>query len=192
MRQFSPSKRRKIETQYVWEFMRRHRIFRIEDLLPLTDMKEESLRKYLGQLERAGYVKVRQAGGKRPKRFADRSYALIKNTGIIAPVWVAKQRRLYDRNTECAAPREVHIKLPVETDAPGEIKPVDPMEYDKGRILKLLEEGATDLLALSQRSGISAGRFGAVITALKSDGTIKQVGSQMGVPVFERRDNETA
>jgi len=183
MTQFS-MKRRKSDRQYVWEYMRRNRLFRVEDLLPLVDMGTESLRKYFGQLERAGYIRARKINGKVPKRFTERSYGLVKNTGILCPVWVDKQKRLYDRNNQELQIRDPSMTLPVEVKKRGKMKPIKPIEYDKGRIVRLLEDEDLDLLQLAERSGVSNGRFSIAIAKLKEEGIIEEKGKRMGVPVY--------
>jgi len=188
MTQFS-MKRRKSDRQYVWEYMRRNRLFRVEDLLPLVDMGTESLRKYFGQLERAGYIRARKINGKVPKRFTERSYGLVKNTGILCPVWVDKQKRLYDRNNQELQIRDPSMTLPVEVKKRGKMKPIKPIEYDKGRIVRLLEDEDLDLLQLAERSGVSNGRFSIAIAKLKEEGIIEEKGKRMGVPVYTRRAN---
>jgi len=184
-------KRRKSDRQYVWEYMRRNRVFRIEDLFPLVDMGTESLRKYFGQLERAGYIKARKKNGKVPKRFAERSYGLIKNTGILCPVWVEKQKRLFDRNEQKMQIRDLHMTLPVVVTKAGKMNPVDPVEYDKGRIVQLLEEEDLDILQLAQRSGLSNGKFSIALAKLKEEGAITEKSKELGVPTYmlNRREN---
>lgn len=190
----SQYRRRKSERQYVWEYMRRNRIFKVEDLLPLTDMGTESLRKYFGQLERAGYIRARKIGGKVPRRFTERSYGLVKNTGILCPVWIEKQRRLFDRNEMKMQIKDGAMKLPVTVTKPSPMRKIDPVEYDMGRIEKLLTEepdGLT-LLVLSERSGISAGRFAFVLMRMQQEGRVVESGKQGGVPVYRLERSECA
>ncbi len=190
----SQYRRRKSERQYVWEYMRRNRIFKVEDLLPLTDMGTESLRKYFGQLERAGYIRARKIGGKVPRRFTERSYGLVKNTGILCPVWIEKQRRLFDRNEMKMQIKDGAMKLPVTVTKPSPMRKIDPVEYDMGRIEKLLtkEPDGLTLLVLSERSGISDGRFAFVLMRMQQEGRVVESGKQGGVPVYRLERSECA
>lgn len=183
MKQF---KRRKSERQFVWEYLRRNKIVKIEDMLPLVDMSLESLRQYFVQLVNAGYVKARKPiKGKIPKKFTDRRYVLVKNTGIIAPVWVAKQKRLYDRNTEQFSAKFGVAKLPEDYEYKGDMKPVKPLEYAKGRIVSILEdEDWLSILALSQRSGVVGGKFAIAIKKLVEDGVVIE-SSKDSMPHFK-------
>ncbi len=187
-------KRKKSERQYVWEYMRRNRIFKVEDLLPLTDMGTESLRKYFGQLERAGYIRARKIGGKVPRRFTERSYGLVKNTGILCPVWIEKQRRLFDRNEMKLQLKDGAMKLPVTVTKPSPMRKIDPVAYDMGRIEQLLAsepEGLT-LLVLNERSGISPGRFAFVLMKMQQEGRVIETGKEGGVPVYALERSEHA
>lgn len=89
-------RRRKSERQFVWEYMRRNRMFCVDDLLPLVDMKTESLYQYLRQLEHGGYIRAIKRREKVPKRMAERCYRMTKDTGILCPVWT--KSGLTDRN----------------------------------------------------------------------------------------------
>jgi len=182
----SRCKRRKSERQYVWEYMRRNRLFKVEDLLPITEMGVESLRRYFGQLERAGYIRARKIGGKVPKRFTDRSYGLVKNTGILCPVWIEKQRRLYDRNEQQMQIKEATMQLPVTVNASGRMRKIDPAAYDMGRIAQLLEseENGLTLLELKERSGISPSRFASILHRMRNEGKVTESGRREGVPVY--------
>ena len=91
--------------------MRRNRIFKVRDLLIIVEeMSLRSMQIFFRQLEHAKFIKVRIPAGKKtkPKKFVERSYGLIKNTGALCPVWIEQQKRLFDRNTQ-----EVQIKDPV-------------------------------------------------------------------------------
>jgi hypothetical protein len=190
MTPFKSKKRRKNDRQYIWEYMRRNRIFKVEDvMLIVDDMSESSMKVFFKQLEHAGYIKVRIPIGKKtkPKRFRDRSYGFVKNSGALCPVWIAKQKRLYDRNTQ-----EVQIRDTVYSPKVSkkiEHRPVKPMDYAKGRILQVFdfcEEKQLSLLVLSERSGVTGGQFSIALTSLKEEMKIKEVGSDGGVPLFEK------
>lgn len=74
--------------------MRRNRTFEISDVLLLLEMSEESLMTFVRELSKVEYVKEVNSH----KNFRDRTYKLIKNTGIICPAMIKKQKKLYDRN----------------------------------------------------------------------------------------------
>ena len=165
--------RRKSERQFVWEYLRRNRLCVIEELLVLSSMSEESLRGFFGQLERAGYVKQRQEvrSKKSPRAFVSRVYTLVKNTGILCPVWVEKQKRLFDRNEREMQVKDPYMELPVTVNAEGLIRPVDPMEYDKGRIRQILKNqtGTITKEELMARSGLSKNAFETAYTAIQEE-----------------------
>ncbi len=165
--------RRKSERQFVWEYLRRNRLCVIEELLVLSSMSEESLRGFFGQLERAGYVKQRQEmrSKKSPKAFASRVYTLVKNTGILCPVWVDKQKRLFDRNERAMRVKDTHIDLPITVNAEGLICPVDPLEYAKGRIRQILANNKEAITQeeLMARSGLSQNAFDAACRAIQEE-----------------------
>ena len=165
--------RRKSERQFVWEYLRRNRLCSIEELLVLSAMGEESLRGFFGQLERAGYVKQRhEMRSKRsPRVFASRVYTLVKNTGILCPVWVEKQKRLFDRNERAMRVKDPYIELPVTVNAEGRICPVDPREYDMGRIRQVIKNQTESITReeLMERSGLSQNAFDAAYRAIQKE-----------------------
>ncbi len=188
-------KRRKNDRQYIWEYMRRNRIFAVEELLPLVEMSVANMMLFFGQLERAGYIAVRIPLGKKskPKKFTSRAYVFKKNTGVLVPVWIAKQNRLYDRNM-----REVQVSnftMPAIEISKNicQVCPIDSVEYDKDRIRQILRANieGLGLLALSERCGIgNSARFASTLHALKSDGEVKEVGSSNGVPILKLEEME--
>jgi ribosomal protein S25 len=184
---FKSTKRRKNDRQYIWEYMRRNRVFKVEDvLLIVEEMSQSSMQKFFRQLEHAGYIKVRIPKGKRtkPKLFRDRSYGLVKNSGVLCPVWLPKQRRLFDRNTQEAQLRESSFKP--KSPKRIERRPVEPLAYAKGRIEQILkiEEDGVSLLELSERSGVSGGQFARALSTLEEEGVAKRVGCANGVPLY--------
>jgi len=194
MTPFKSTKRRKNDRQYIWEYMRRNRIFKVEDVMVIVDeMSLASMKVFFKQLEHAGYIKVRIPAGKKtkPKLFVHRSYGLVKNTGALCPVWIAKQKRLFDRNTQ-----EVQIKDPVYTPKVSkkiEQRPVKPEDYAKGRIEQILniEAEGISILQLSTRSGVSGNKFATALKALVDAGVAEHIGYVKGVPLYRRcRDGE--
>ena len=165
--------RRKSERQFVWEYLRRNRLCVIDELLVLSAMGEESLRAFFGQLERAGYVKQRQEvrSKKSPRAFVSRVYTLVKNTGILCPVWVEKQKRLFDRNEREMQVKDPYMELPVTVNAEGLIRPIDPLEYHKGRVLRILRSEPCGLCdeELMRRSGLSQSAFEAAHLAIQKE-----------------------
>ncbi len=177
--------RRKSERQFVWEYLRRNRLCVIEELLVLSNMGEESLRGFFGQLERAGYVKQRQDIKTRTahRAFASRVYTLVKNTGILCPVWVEKQKRLFDRNEMAMQAKDPYVELPVTVNAEGLIRPVDPLEYAKGRIRQISKNSEDEITQeeLMARSGLSQNAFEAAYTAIQEEAKHVQVDQKAAV-----------
>ncbi|MCF6207611.1 MAG: hypothetical protein L3J47_12100 [Sulfurovum sp.] len=177
------NRRRKSSRQRAWEYMRRNRIFAVNDvLLILEDMSERSFKRFLQQLSRAGYVKQISGG----HAFRSRVYKLLRNTGVIAPRWIDKQSRLYDPNIQQMQLKDASVKLPVTVEAPSAVVPVPQEAYDQGRIISILEDGACTLLSLQQRSGVPSARFASALHALKQSGEVVQAGRENGVPVYKR------
>ncbi len=182
-------KRRKNDRQYIWEYMRRNRIFKVEDvLLIVEEMSESSMKAFFKQLEHAKYIKVRIPAGKKnkPKLFRDRSYGFIKNTGALCPVWISKQKRLFDRNTQ-----EVQIKDTIykpKVSKKIEQRPVNADEYAKGRIEQILkiEVDGVSILQLSERSGVSGGKFAIALAKLVEEGVAEHIGYLQGVPLYRK------
>lgn len=87
-----------------WRLMRMQRQFTMRDLFEMLDIPKkgaaaERMRKYVGNLARAGYV-TRLS---RTQRIGNGTwwavYLLVKDTGPINPVWRPQHRELYDPNT---------------------------------------------------------------------------------------------
>lgn len=87
--------RSKTNRQKTWNYMRRNKVFRIGDILTVLEVSEEGLKELIRQLNHVGYIKIVS----KAKKFRDRKYKLIKNTGVQCPMVVHK-KKLYDRNTE--------------------------------------------------------------------------------------------
>ena len=181
---------RQSKRQKAWQYMRRNPIFAVNDILILLEMSERSLMEMMRQLSHAEYVKQISGG----KVFRKRVYKLLRNTGVICPQWIDKQHRLYDPNIQEMKVKDVSTPLPVTVTRPSPMRKIDPVEYDMGRIEKLLEsepEGLT-LLLLKERSGIPPGRFASVLTKMRQEGRVVEAGKKEGVPVYikERRRDE--
>ena len=98
----------KSKKQFFWEFMRRHKRFRVGDAMIALDLSKSYVKQILWQLVGAGYVRLTQRG----ERYEDRIYTLVKDTGIIAPVLI--NGKVVDSNTnECASvKRRMPKRLP--------------------------------------------------------------------------------
>ena len=160
--------------------MRRNPIFAVKDILVLLEMSQSSLMLLIRQLAHDGYLR-RISGG---KEFVTRTYKLIKNTGVVCPVWVDKQGKLFDANTHKFGIRDPTYVPKVCKKI--EHRPVDAGDYDAGRVLQILEsepEGL-DLLRLSARSGVLGARFATALSTLVDDGIVEEIGLENGLPVF--------
>ncbi len=185
---FKSKKRRKNARQYLWEYIRRNRVFKVEDLLPIVDdMSVESMKVFFKQLEHAGYLKIRIPVGRKtkPKKFVDRSYGLVKNTGALCPVWVPKQKRLFDRNNQEVQTRDP-VYLPKVSKKIGQ-RPVKALDYAKGRIIQIIEvERSISLLMLSVRSGVSGRMLAEAVQALIEEGLLLDDGvTKEGLPLLK-------
>ena len=165
-------------------YIRRNPMFAIKDILVILEMSEKSLMLLVRQLTNDNYLKQISGG----KVFRERNYKLIKNTGVICPKWVEKQKKLFDENIKAFGPKEP--KYTPKESKEIEHRPLEPMDYDKGRIRQILEcetEGL-DLLSLSERCGIGAGRFAFVLTAMKMDDEVRQISIVGGVPILQLKE----
>ncbi len=183
-------KRRKNDRQFLWEYMRRNRICKVENMLPLVDMSLANMMVFFGQLERAGYIVVRIPLEKKskPKRFASREYVLKRNTGVLAPIYVLKQKRLYDRNVRELCMSDLKLPAIEISKEVSQVVPVTPLEYNKDRIRQIMrsEPEGISILALSERCGIvSAGAFAFALNSLKADGKARKIDKIGGVPIYK-------
>lgn len=87
-----------------WRLMRMQRRFSLRDLFEMLDVPKDStaaarVRKYVGRLMQAGYVK--RLG--RTERVGGGTwwavYLLVRDTGPVNPVWRDPHREMYDPNT---------------------------------------------------------------------------------------------
>jgi len=98
--------RKKSKKQFFWEFMRRHKKFRVGDAMIALDLSKRYVKQMLWQLEGAGYVKIVSD----PGRFEDRIYLLVKDTGILSPVLI--NGKVMDKNRNFAKKVQKKIKIP--------------------------------------------------------------------------------
>ncbi len=160
-------KRRKSNKQYIWEYMRRNRIVKVEDILTIFDLKRDSLRIFFNQLERAGYIKVRKINGKTPFRFEDRAYVLVKNSGILVPRYVKKKRALWDPNL-----REFNPKIPLKVDKEWSFK---ELQYAKSRVVKILLDCRDCAFEYIQKhSGVRGKKLSLALEELETEQIVEQ------------------
>ena len=86
--------KRKTNRQRAWEYIRRNRVFRVGDILLILEISESSLQLLLRQLVQAKYIKI----VKRKRAFTDKSYKLVRNTGIHCPSKLKNEKALWDFN----------------------------------------------------------------------------------------------
>lgn len=156
-------KRRKGDRQKVWEFMRRNKIFSVQDIMIIFGIKENTLRVYIKQLTFFGYLqKVNTKGS-----FLNQSYRLIKNSGVLAPKWVDKTHTLIDLNL-LSKTRDTSMKIPVEDNSKTHLEPISEMDYAEGRIIKVLETEINGIGGneLKNRCGLSPLSFHKAIESL--------------------------
>ncbi len=80
----------------LWQASRILREFTCAELLAVTEQRNlQSIRTYIGQLAKAGYiVRINSPMGKLPRR-----YRLVRNTGPQAPHLMKERTVFYDPNT---------------------------------------------------------------------------------------------
>jgi len=164
---------RKGYRQKAWQYMRRNPMFAIKDILLILDgMSERSLMLLVRQLNNDDYLRPI----KRDKVFRERSYKLVKNTGIVCPAWMVHQSKLFDANINAFGMKSREEKLVSPEYVPKEAKsieqrPVSALDYAKGRIMTILNTCETDInyTELRERSGVSDMIFGMHMQALQKD-----------------------
>ena len=156
---------RKSSRQKSWLYMRRNPMFSIKDILLILEVSEKSLMMLMRQLSNDGYVKQISGG----HVFRERSYKLIKNTGVICPRWIAKQSKLYDENLKEFGTKDTTY-IPKESEM-IESRPVAQDEYDKGRIMQVLQSEVRGVgrNSLKNRCGVSPSAFNVALEALQSE-----------------------
>jgi len=153
---------RKGNRQKAWQYMRRNPIFSVKDILILIEMSEKSLMLLVRQLVDAKYLKqIRVA-----KAFNERTYKLVKNTGIVCPSWVVKQEKLFDANINAfglVRPAYVHKEAKAIQNVP-----VTQTRYAADRLMQLLraEKKGLSEKALANRSGVPASELGKALTLI--------------------------
>ncbi len=161
-------------------------MFAIKDILVILEMSEKSLMLLVRQLTNDNYLKQISGG----KVFRERNYKLIKNTGVICPKWIEKQKKLFDENIRKFGLKEPKY-IPKESKE-IERRPVTQEEYDQGRIRQILEcepEGI-DLLSLSERCGLAAGRFAFVLSVMQANNMVKEIDKVGGVPILQLKEGK--
>jgi len=159
---------RKGNRQKAWQYMRRNPMFAIKDILLVLGMSEKSLMMLVRQLVNDGYL--RQMGGSHV--FKERTYKLIKNTGVICPRWIEKQKKLFDENIKVFGLKDPKY-IPKESKK-IEQRPIHQEEYDKGRIVQILqaENKGLGINSLKNRSGVSLACFNKALESLQGDGVV--------------------
>jgi len=101
------SAHRKLPRQAVWDYMRRNRAsFKVSDILMLAPIKIDQLRRYFQALETANYIVVTEEA----KKFKDKSFKLVKLTGVKAPVAKHNDHLLIDHNLKKSEERVISIR----------------------------------------------------------------------------------
>jgi len=85
-------KKKKSNRQKSWEYMRRNRLFRAGNILMILEVSESGLKTLIRELLQAGYIKK----VKMKQSFADKTYRLVRDTGVICPSRVSGG--LFDKN----------------------------------------------------------------------------------------------
>ncbi len=161
------SARKKTTRQQIWEYMRRNKIFEIGDILLIFEVGDDVLRAYIRQLLGGGYLQCITS----KRTFEKKAYRLIKNTGALAPIWIAKEKKLIDANIQSKNVNAV-MKLPILVDKPSEMRPVPVKEYNKGRVLRILTNEAMGANALKNSTGLTNGAFYEAIEELLGSGEV--------------------
>ena len=88
--------------QKLWQAMRILRGFSISDLMAVTEQSNRaSVLTYLGQLRRAGFVRIQRGNG---GRHEPSHFVLIRDSGPKAPGLLRNGAVVYDLNTETEYP----------------------------------------------------------------------------------------
>lgn len=87
----------------MWAAMRVLQKFRISDLQTMAGASRDNAQRYVGALERTGYlIRLRPEPGSAPTSNGFQRWLLVRNSGPAAPVYRAKAGDIYDRNTSTA------------------------------------------------------------------------------------------
>jgi len=174
---FGPTRRRRSHRQRAWEYMRRNPVFAVSDLLVLTGMAQETLREFLGELGREGYL--RQAG--RERRFRARRYRLIRNTGPIVPY-----------RTQSGEWIDPNLSGGTDPPIPHPLFGVPPLigecEYALNRLRKIFRNHSGTPEELSKHSGVELGKVVEVLTIMEKNGEVVRAGKVYEPSVPRRAD----
>jgi hypothetical protein len=97
--------RRQTVRDRMWATMRTLRKFRIADLETLAGATRDNAQRYVGALEKTGFLsRLRAEAGTAPTSNGICRWLLIRNSGPAAPVYKAKAAEVYDRNTGSTYP----------------------------------------------------------------------------------------
>lgn len=86
-------KRKGSKKQQMWGYMRRNRSFRVGDVMAVLELSMKFCKQTLWYLSETGYVRLENDA----KRYEDRIYTLINDTGAKCPSMI--DNKLYDYNT---------------------------------------------------------------------------------------------
>lgn len=162
------SVRKKTVRQQIWEYMRRNKIFEVSDILLIFEISNDVLRAYIRQLLRSGYLQCITS----KRQFEKKAYRLIKNTGVLAPIWIAKEKKLIDANLQ-RKNINATMKLPLVDESKSELRPISVREYNAGRILRMLEDSSMGANILKNSSGLSNNAFYEALDDLMEKGAIR-------------------
>jgi hypothetical protein len=82
----------------LWKAMRMLRRFTVHDLMTVCNTENRrSVLTYLGQLRRAGFVKIVDVGHQ--GRHIPKTFFVIRDSGPLAPALLAKRTSMFDPNT---------------------------------------------------------------------------------------------
>lgn len=97
--------RRRTVRDKMWAAMRVLQKFRIADLQTMAGASRDNAQRYVGALERTGYlIRLRPEPGSAPTSNGYQRWLLVRNSGPAAPVYRANAGDIYDRNTSTAYP----------------------------------------------------------------------------------------
>ena len=82
------AKIRQSKRQSAWEYMRRNRVFRVEDVMIITQISKQNIRLLLTQLTKAKIITQTQ----RKQALEDKVFRVIDANSIICPVKSYKKK----------------------------------------------------------------------------------------------------
>ncbi len=146
-------KRKGTKKQQMWGYMRRNRSFRVGDVMAVLELSMSFCKQTLWYLSECGYVRLENDA----KRYEDRIYTLVNDTGVKAPSMI--DNKLYDYNTG----KEYEVKRTV----------TDPITIAP-QILETLKSGAKSQAEIARELGISTSAINRNIQKLISSGVVHQ------------------